>query len=288
MVGFHQLSVQRKRSSFVARDGWSQAVALGNPLWSAKACPLLKRKAKMSSNAEKLVSHLAEKIGSRIESGDYPLGSRLRQEALAEEFEVSRTPVREALRLLEVKGLVTHLPNQGSIVRAPSAREIREAYQVRAELEGLASELAVEWIRDDQVDKMKAAQKRFAAIVETLSEYADGKSGSSAARAKALPTWIEANDAFHRVIMDASGNVQLAEVISNLHIGFTKNVMLSAGAMDGRRMRENVAQHDAILAAIERHDALEAKRTMKHHVLRSGEIVVRWLESHGSLGADPQ
>lgn len=241
----------------------------------------------MSSNTEKLVSHLAEQISSRIESGDYPLGSRLRQEALAEEFEVSRTPVREALRLLEVKGLVTHLPNQGSIVRAPSAREIREAYQVRAELEGLASELAVEWIRDDQIEKMKAAQKRFAAIVDALSENADGKLGS-AARTKALPTWIEANDAFHRVIMDASGNVQLAEVISNLHIGFTKNVMLSASAMDGRRMRENVAQHEAILAAIERHDALEAKRTMKHHVLRSGEIVVRWLEGRGSLGSDPR
>ncbi len=241
----------------------------------------------MSSNTEKLVSHLAEQISSRIETGDYPLGSRLRQEALAEEFEVSRTPVREALRLLEVKGLVTHVPNQGSIVRAPSAREIREAYQVRAELEGLASELAVEWIRDDQVDKMKAAQKRFAAIVDTLSEDAGGKL-ASAARTKALPTWIEANDAFHGVIMDASGNVQLAEVISNLHLGFTKNVMLSASAMDGRRMRENVVQHEAILAAIERHDALEAKRTMKHHVLRSGEIVVRWLEGRGSLGSDPR
>lgn len=60
--------------------------------------------------------------------------------------------------------------------------------------------------------------------------------------------------------------------------------MLSALTMDGRPMRENVSQHDAILSAISRHDAIEARKEMTHHILRSGELVVWWLESQGGLG----
>ena len=72
-------------------------------------------------------------------------------------------------------------------------------------------------------------------------------------------------------------------MIRDLHLGFTRNVMLSALTMDGRPMRENVAQHEAILSAIERRDAIEARKAMTHHILRSGELVVRWLESQGGL-----
>src|ERR1700722_19372638 len=123
----------------------------------------------MASSAEKLVRSLADRISAKISAGDYPPGSRLRQEALAEEFSVSRTPIREALRQLEVKGIIQHLPNQGATVRAPNAREIREAYQVRAELEGLAAALAIERITDEQLERMRKAQARFAGIVDKLT-----------------------------------------------------------------------------------------------------------------------
>jgi DNA-binding GntR family transcriptional regulator len=74
-------------------------------------------------------------------------------------------------------------------------------------------------------------------------------------------------------------------VIQDLHLGFTRNIMLSALTMDGRRMRENVSQHEAILSAISRHDAIEARKAMTHHILRSGELAVWWLESQGRLDA---
>ena len=92
----------------------------------------------MATSGEQLVGSLADRISTKIFAGEYPPGSRLRQEALAEEFSVSRTPIREALRQLEAKGVIQHRPNQGAIVLAPNARDIRDAYQVRAELEGLA------------------------------------------------------------------------------------------------------------------------------------------------------
>jgi DNA-binding GntR family transcriptional regulator len=226
--------------------------------------------------SQKLVAHLADQIATKIASGEFPPGFKLRQEALAEEFSVSRMPIREALRQLEARGLVLHVHNQGSIVHVPTARQIREAYQVRAELEGLACELAAQWITDAQLERMRQAQARFAQVVDTLASAADG-------RKKRIANWVESNEEFHDVIMEAAGNEKLREIIRNLHLNFTRNVMLSAGAMDGRRMRENVAQHEAILTALARHDGVEARRTMVHHVLRSGEVAIRWLESRGTI-----
>lgn len=237
----------------------------------------------MATSAAKLVGSLAERIGARILAGEYPPGSRLRQEALAAEYAVSRTPIREALRQLEAKGVIQHVPNQGAIVLAPDARDIREAYQVRAELEGLAISLAVEWITDEQIERMRNAQKRFAATVEKLTVAA--RMSNAKAHLKNVPNWVESNDEFHGVVIEASGNKRLRQLIRDLHLGFTRSVMLAALTMDGRRMRENVAQHEAILSAISRHDPIEARRVMTHHILRSGELAVWWLESQGRLDA---
>lgn len=235
----------------------------------------------MVTSTEQLVGSLADRISAKILAGEYPPGSRLRQEALAEEFSVSRTPIREALRQLEVKGVIQHRPNQGAIVLAPNARDIRDAYQVRAELEGLAVSLAVEWITDEQIERMRRAQKRFA---ETVDKLIAARKSNVKVHPRNVPNWVEANDEFHGVVIEASGNRRLKQMVEDLHLGFTRNVMLSALTMDGRRMRENVAQHEAILSAIARHDAVEARKAMTHHILRSGELAVWWLESQGGLG----
>ena len=234
----------------------------------------------MATSAEDLGS-LAERISAKISAGEYPPGTRLRQEALAEQFSVSRTPIREALRQLEVKGVIQHVRNQGAIVLAPNARDIRDAYQVRAELEGLAISLAVEWITDEQIERMRIAQKKFTDIVEKLAVAA--RMSNAKARLKNVPNWVESNDEFHGVVIEASGNRRLRRMIRDLHLSFTRSVMLSALTMDGRRLRENVAQHEAILGAIIRHDATEARKAMTHHILRSGELVVWWLEGQGGL-----
>lgn len=229
----------------------------------------------MSNND--LVKQLSDTIAGRITSGEMLPGFRLRQEALAEEFSVSRTPIREALRQLEIKGLIEHVPNHGATVKAPSPRDIREAYQVRAELEGLAAELCVEWITDEQIEAMKAAQARFVAVVNALTP---GKSESEF-RLTESRGWVESNAVFHEVILSAARNGRLKTSVQDLHSGFTRGIMMSAATMDGRPMRENVAQHEAIIRAIEQHDAQEARKAMKHHILRSGELAIWWLESLG-------
>jgi DNA-binding GntR family transcriptional regulator len=229
----------------------------------------------MPSTKDELVEQLTEKINLKIANGEYPPGARLRQEALADEFSVSRTPIREALRRLEVQGAIIHHANRGAVVRSADLREIREAYEVRAELEGLAIELAVKWITDDQIERMKRAQVR---MVRAFNKPIP-KSGKLA---KDAPNWVEANEEFHSIVLEASGNRRLRQIIQNLHLGFIRKVMLSAVAMHGRQMRENIAQHEIILETLERHDATEARRLMRHHILRSGELLVAWLESQSS------
>ena len=105
-----------------------------------------------------LVDKLAAQLHARVVSGDLASGTRLRQEALAEEFGVSRTPIREALRKLQASGLVELHPNRGAFVRGLSPREIRDAYEVRATLEALAAELAATRISRDQLLRLRAAE----------------------------------------------------------------------------------------------------------------------------------
>src|SRR3954465_6210310 len=119
---------------------------------------LLRSPRRMASASDTaLVDRLAASIQARVLSGEFASGSRLRQESLASEFGVSRTPVREALRKLQAAGIVQLEPRRGARVRGPSAREVREAYEVRAELEGLAAALASGRMRDEELYRLRAA-----------------------------------------------------------------------------------------------------------------------------------
>src|SRR5215813_8929634 len=113
-----------------------------------------------------LVDKLAAELQARVLSGELPSGTRLRQETLAEQFGVSRTPVREALRKLQASGLVELQPRRGALVRRHSACEIRDAYEVRAELESLAAGLAAERIRPEQLDRLHEALEQFENALE--------------------------------------------------------------------------------------------------------------------------
>src|SRR5439155_20651479 len=124
--------------------------------------------ASWSMSETALVDRLAAAIQGRVLSGEIPTGSRLRQAALADEFGVSRTPVREALRKLGADGILELEPNRGAFVRGPSARDIREAYEVRAELEGFAAELAVARIQDAELSRLRDAQELFRRSVDKL------------------------------------------------------------------------------------------------------------------------
>jgi DNA-binding GntR family transcriptional regulator len=208
------------------------------------------------------VDDLAALLQERILSGAIPTGTWLRQERLAAEFGVSRTPVREALRGLQAQGMVDVVPNRGALVCGPTLRDIRETYAVRAELEGYAAELAAEWMRDEQLRRMREVEEVFArAAAESTESAGEG------------PGWGRANDLFHEAILDAAGNHRLMETVRALHRRFPRNVTWSALSGNQRLLQENVDQHRAIADAIARRDPLAAREAMRSHVRRSGELV---------------
>jgi DNA-binding GntR family transcriptional regulator len=215
------------------------------------------------------VERLAAEIQARVLSGDVPVGSRLRQEALAEEFGVSRTPVREALRQLQATGIVELLPNRGAVVRGPSAREIREAYEVRAELEGLAAELASERISDRDLVQLREAEALFRESVASLIE----RRARRPAPWRDESVWVRANDLFHQAILEAAGNRRLSDTIADLHRSFPRDLTWAALSQSSRLLAENVEQHAQILEAIERRDRAEARRRMIEHIRSAGELV---------------
>jgi DNA-binding GntR family transcriptional regulator len=219
-----------------------------------------------------LVDKLAATLQARVLSGELPTGARLRQEALAAEFGVSRTPVREALRKLQASGLVELQPHRGALVRGLSAREIRDAYEVRAELEGLAAELAALHPHQTDIDALREAQREFrAALADAVSARKRGDPPSEEVSTR----WGQANDLFHQTIQHAAGNTVLADTLAHLHRSFPRDLSRTVLRESTTLLQENVREHEAILDAIDRRDAAAARELMLKHVRRAGSLVTR-------------
>jgi DNA-binding GntR family transcriptional regulator len=226
-----------------------------------------------------LVDRLAATLQARMVSGELVSGTRLRQEALAEEFGVSRTPIREALRKLQASGLVELQPNRGALVRGPSSREIRDAYEVRAELEGLAAELAAERIQQAQVDGLHEAQSEFR---ETLARMMRVRSdGAGVVPDEEIERWRHANDRFHQLIQDAAANDVLVATLVHLHRSFPRDLTRIVLGESATLLAENVHEHEGILEAIEHRNAATARKRMIKHVRHAGALVTLRFEQRG-------
>lgn len=220
---------------------------------------------------------LVVELQRRILLGEVPVGSWLRHGTIAEEFGVSRTPVREALRVLQAQGIVTIVKNRGARVNGHSGRDIRELGEVRAELEGLAAELAADRIDDDQLDRVQDAWRGFETAIGKLTAAAPEPTP------EAGEMWVRANDAFHGVIIEASGNHQLGVTIGELSRRLPRNVSYNVYARKARLLRQNIDEHRAVADAIARHDGLGAREAMKAHILSSAESMARFAEDNARL-----
>jgi DNA-binding GntR family transcriptional regulator len=222
-----------------------------------------------------LVDELAERIHARILAGDFAVGSWLRQEALATSFGVSRTPVREALRKLQADGIVDVLPHRGALVRGPSEVEIREAYLIRGELEGLAAELAATHINADQLRLLRDAEEAFRRAVPKLVEVRQ-----TGVEQVASGPWDTANLDFHYVILDAAGVAGLHRLVADLRKAFPRSLSWTALSEEPSLLEDNITQHERVRAAIERGDAAAARRWMTDHCRRTGDLVATWFAVH--------
>ncbi len=226
--------------------------------------------ASLSTKADDIALALEDDIVSgRIEAG-----SVLRQEQLSERFGVSRTPIREALRRLAALGLVSFVPNRGVRVRTLSRDELREAFLVRAELESLATELAVPRMTDEDLAALDAAEKRFAELtVELRTKARKGIEDASLA-----VEWMGANYAFHDVIYAAAGVPYLERVSKSARRTFIGQITWVARSELDELYARNDREHRAIREAIAAGSAGGARAVAREHVLHSWELLAAILD----------
>ncbi|MGB9792258.1 MAG: GntR family transcriptional regulator [Thermacetogeniaceae bacterium] len=180
-------------------------------------------------------------------------GERLVERKIATKLGVSRTPVREALRMLETEGLVKHIPRKGVVVTRLSPQEAWEIYQIRSVLEGLAARLAAEWITKEEVEH-----------IENLLEEME-----KAVEAKDLVYLNELNNQFNDAIYTAARSPRLKQMISNLYDYIASFARIGYN-LPGR-IQEVLAEHRGIFEAIKKGDVEEAERLARAHVVRSCE-----------------
>lgn len=200
-----------------------------------------------------LRDHVHERLRLAIISGRFAAGSRLNERALALELDVSTTPLKEALRLLEAEGLVEVLARRGVVVRF-DADFAEEMILARAALESPIAGLAAERIQEE-------GRASLWATVALMGE---------ATQAGDIPSLISLNETFHGAIHTASGSRHLTRMVAQQHVydGGARRV-IHRDASDSRQAFE---EHRAIAEAIATGHAKEASTLMHDHVLRSGRL----------------
>ena len=184
--------------------------------------------------------------------------------------------MREALRRLAALGLVSFAPNKSVRVRTLSREELREAFLVRAELESLATELAVANMIDEDFAALEAAERRFAELTEALLDRDEPE------RARLTADWVAANQAFHDVIYRAARSPLVERTAKSMRRTFLGQAVWRAGGHEIDDLyRKNVVQHRAICNALYARSAEGARSLAREHVMSSCRLLEVILDAMG-------
>ncbi len=229
-------------------------VGTARPAGSSTRAPA-KRTAAGAEPNPTLADRLCRELERMIIDGTYPQGMHLDEKVIAERFSVSRTPVREAFRMLAVSGLVEMRSHHGAVVSAIMLPQLIEMFQVMAELEGLCARLAARRTTPQQLAALREIHERLARVA------AEGNPDK----------FYEINCEFHEAIYDASQSAYLAQqtrALRNRIAAYRRRVTDLAGRIDG-----TVREHQTILDAIARHDGETAHAAMRDHVGLLGDVM---------------
>lgn len=198
-----------------------------------------------------LSGRVFQKIRNDILNGTYKEHDELKENTLGKELGVSRTPVREALRQLELEGLVSIVPNKGAYVTGITSKDVSDIYAIRSMLEGLCARWATHNISEAQLDELEE--------IILLSEFHMKKEGSTSA-----DQVTEMDGKFHTILYDACNSKMLSHVLADFH----KYVQLTRkfSIVSEERARKSVREHKQILRAIRDRDADLAEQLANEHI----------------------
>ncbi len=217
----------------------------------------------------KIRDKVYEKLRQAILLGRLKPGTRLVERKLAGQLNVSRTPVREAIRMLELEGLVSYLPRTGVVVAGINEEEVIEIYRIRAALEGLAARMAAERIKPDQLEKLEGLLRSM--------EFNAGRENTGLLE--------DAHREFNDLIFRAAGSPRLYTMIASL-ADYVQRYVRVGYSLPGR-VAEAAREHRLIYEALQAGDGDMAEQTARNHIQKSRQAYISRMEpkrhNHNSL-----
>lgn len=199
-------------------------------------------------NYKPLREIVLEALKDAIVNGKLKPGERLMEQQVAEELGVSRTPVREAIRKLEIEGFIIIIPRKGAYVSDISLKDIAQVFEVRAAMEALAAGLAAQRIADDQMEKLE----RKLVEVKNAVDNSD------------LDNIIQFDTDFHEIIYDASRNDRLVQILNNLREQIQR--YRTASLASPGRLKDTLREHQELVDAISTRNVALAQKVAKEHI----------------------
>lgn len=199
-------------------------------------------------SAKNLHEEVASQIRQMIRDGLLQRGQKLDETYLGESMGVSRTPVRESLRILQAEGLIELIPHKGSYVSQPPLDEIRDMFEVMGVLEGTCARLATEKMNGEDFKKIEILHRELERYYQSRDHEA----------------YLSANNDLHLLIQDLTGNKILKEVINGLRQKILLYRHRQLYHLD--RFDQSIQEHRSILEAFRNRDALLAETCMKRHL----------------------
>jgi DNA-binding GntR family transcriptional regulator len=203
-----------------------------------------------------LAVSLADRLREMIIEGELPPGTRLNERALCDRLGASRTPLREAFRVLAAEHLVELQPNRGAQVVSLSDDDIRESFEVMGALESMAGELACQRISPDEIAEIKAL------TFEMLACHAR----------RDLPAYYRINRLIHQRIARAAGNALLGQVYSNLNQRI-ENLRFRSN-FDQQKWDKAAGEHADMVEALEARDGVRLGGILRNHLREKCEAVL--------------
>ena len=204
-------------------------------------------------NENTLTNEIADIVRERILKGEYQIGEKIKESSIAQELNVSRTPIREAFKMLEEEGLLDYLPNRGCYAKGFTKRDVSDIYTVREALEEIAMTWACERITDEEIDKLEEQ-------CELMDFYT---------KTRDVQKILTMNSSFHDIIYNSTGSRFLAQVLRS-YKGYLdktrKSVFYREEFLDSIQ-----EEHKAIFEAVKSRDKEQAVIAIKKHLASSKE-----------------
>lgn len=208
-----------------------------------------------------LHQQVAQRLRQRIVEGQLGPGAKLNERELCEQLNVSRTPLREAIKMLAAEGLVELLPNRGAAVLQLSEADVADTFEVIAGLEGQSGELAAERITDAQLAEIRALH------YEMLAAHLR----------RDLSTYYRLNAQIHTAINAAAGNAVLTQTYRQVNARL--QALRFRSNFDERKWARAVDEHERMVALLASRDAAGLRALMVRHVLNKRDAVLELMRA---------